>query len=265
MRFLYLIQGKATNVSRYSWLNRESSRIYGLTYDMPQSDFEYFPDSSFASGRNHLYQHALSCLDDFDYFIFIDDDVEFSRGSFDLMERNLALHSPSVGIPITSKTRGSVFGINLRGRIRPFLSNQRFHINDEQYLAFSKEVLSRGRVLPYLEDWDQESWFVCCIIQESIIQTDHHSESLQFNNCEILNEQHSGDYPQNLPFARKEAEQWIDTNLGWGARRACFYPALIDFDSGAGVVVQQSIRFVRSMAASLLKSVRNSHRPPRID
>jgi hypothetical protein len=168
MKFLYLIQGKAVNVRQYHFLNSSSSELLGLSYDTPEPGFEYFPKSSFATGRNFLLDRARKRLSEFDYFVFLDDDVDFCRGSSKLMEDNLRRVRPAVGVRLTEKKR-MAFGVEVEGRIRPLIRQQRLHINDEQYLSCSRDVITDGHLLPYLTEWDRNSWFVCCLIQEALI------------------------------------------------------------------------------------------------
>jgi len=249
MKFLYLIQGKAVNVRRYGFLNSNHSRLLGLSYDAPEPGFEYFPKSSFASGRNFLLDRARQQLDDFDYFVFLDDDVEFCRGSFELMERNLERTRPPVGVPLTEKTRRTALGVELAGRIRPLLQHQRLHINDEQYLACSREVIVDGRLLPYLTDWDSQSWFVCCLIQEALIQHHYFGRALQFNNCEIRNDQHSDAYPHNLDFARKTYLEWMQKHFPKGSKRPALYETTVCLDGG----FQKLCRSLLTATAALVK------------
>ena len=247
MQFLYLIQGKAANVRNYTVLNSDVSRIMGLTYDEPLDGFDYLPKSSFAQGRNHQYALAKERLSEFDYFIFIDDDVVFRRGSFERMERNLALDRPDIGVPVTEKTRSSVIGVELGRLIKPFLRKQRFHLNDEQYLALSRRAIREELIFPLLEDWDETSWFVCCLIQENLIQHHYHKTGRQFNDCEIVNEQHSGDYPHNLEFAREASQEWLRKNHPELGKPVAFYPALFSLSPSPAQLVSNAARSVSAL------------------
>lgn len=246
MKFLYLIQGKAVNVRRYHFLNSSSSELLGLSYDTPEPGFEYFPKSSFATGRNYLLDRARQRLHEFDYFVFLDDDVEFCRGSFELMEDNLKRVRPAVGVPLTEKTRRTAFGFEIAGCIRPLIRQQRLHINDEQYLACSREVISDGKLLPYLTEWDRESWFVCCLIQEALIQHYYFGRAIQFNNCEIRNDQHSDAYPHNLDFARTAYMAWMRQRFPKGSKRPALYQATVCLDDGLASICRSVISSVAS-------------------
>lgn len=238
MRFLYLIQGKAENVRKYSFLHGTNSKLIGLSYDEPEAGFEFFPNSSFATGRNYLLSLALPQLDEFDYLIFLDDDVVFRRGSFELMQENLSQLKPAIGVPLTEKTRLTALGFEFRGEVHPLFHWQKLHINDEQYLALSREVVREGLLLPYLTQWDQQSWFVCCLIQEALIQHYYFGRAWQFNNCEIRNDQHSGNYPHNLSIAQAEYQQWMKTHFPKGTKRPALYKTTWRLTNGIKSVAQ---------------------------
>lgn len=251
MRILYLIQGKASNVRKYAFLRSESAALLGLSYDQPEPGFEYFPKSSFASGRNFLLSLAASRLSEFDYLVFLDDDVEFCRGSFLQMERNLQRYRPAIAVPLTEKTRKTPLSIERSGVIYPLFRRQVLHINDEQYLAVSREVVGQGRLLPYLTDWDSQSWFVCCLIQEALIQHYYFGQAVQFNDCEIRNDQHSDAYPHNLDFARTAYLDWMRQHFAAGTRRPALYQQCVTLDHGVG-------GFIRSAGAAVVAGIRKS-------
>jgi len=262
MRFLYMIQGKSSNVVKYLHLNAGASQLQGLTYDQSLAGFDFLPKSSFAQGRNHLYRLALQRLPEFDYFVFLDDDVEFCRGSFEQMERNLSRFRPSVGVPLTEKTRRSAIGIEWGKRIQPVVRCQRFHVNDEQYIAFRRDVIEEGKVLPYLETWDTQSWFVTCLIQEALIQIFYHKDARQFNDCEIVNNQHSGDYPHNLDFARQAYLNYMEEYYSQESVRPADFRPLLTIESSPAKMVGNLLGTASALVrrTSLYRRLRNGLR-----
>jgi hypothetical protein len=249
IRCLYLIQGKASNVCKYLFLRARGSDIFGLSYDRYTTGFDFLPKSTFATGRNHLYQYALTKANDFDYFIFLDDDVEFSRGSFQKMEDNLARVRPTIAVPLTEKTRLTAIGVEIRGIVRPAVRQQLLHYNDEQYLAISRSALQDALILPYLTDWDQESWFVCCLIQEALIQHYYFGKAYQFNDCEISNNQHSGEYPHNLDFARNTYTRWMKEHFPEGTKRPANYQCTLRL----GGNMRSQLQSLKSTLVALIK------------
>jgi hypothetical protein len=252
MRFLYLIQGKSSNVTNFRFLRSDNTELIGLTYDTPLEGFIFFPRSTFATGRNLLYTTAIDYLQEFDYFIFLDDDVGFSRGSFKQMEGNLATFRPALAVPLTEKTRLSALGIERKGVIHPLINRQLLHINDEQYLAMSRSVLEDGYLLPYMTLWDEKSWFVCCLIQEALIQHYYFGKAYQFNDCEISNNQHSGAYPHNLEFAQSEYRQWMREHFPSGTKRPAIYQCTVQLDGSLPSIA----RSLYSVCSSLVRKSR---------
>jgi hypothetical protein len=252
LRFLYLIQGKATNIREYLFLREDKSDIFGISYDKPEPGFDYLPQSTFASGRNYLYHFACNRIKDFDYFIFLDDDVDFSRGSFRQMEINLERIRPAIGVPLTEKTRLTAIALEIRRQIRPIVRQQLLHFNDEQYLAMSSAVLQDGHILPYKTEWDNDSWFVCCLIQQALIQHYYFGQAFQFNDCEISNNQHSGDYPHNLEFAQKTYLQWMKEHFPQGSKKPAYYPCTIRLDGN----LRSSLQSLVSSVSALIRRSR---------
>lgn len=252
MRFLYLLQGKAENVRKYRFLNGVDSELIGLSYDKPEPGFEFFPNSSFATGRNYLLEQAMPRIEQFDYFVFLDDDVVFRRGSFDLMQANLRQFKPAIGVPLTEKTRLTAWGVEYAGEVNPIVRRQRFHYNDEQYMALSCEVIRDAKLTPYLTDWDSQSWFVCCLIQEALIQHYYYGRAWQFNNCEVLNDQHSNTYPHNLDFARIEYLQWMRKTFPSGTKRPALYQTTWQLSGGF-------LATIRSLGRVLAAGIRSSN------
>jgi hypothetical protein len=154
-------------------------------------------------------------------------------------------------VPLTEKTRRTAFGVEVKGRIRPLIRQQRLHINDEQYLACSRDVLTDGHLLPYLTEWDRDSWFVCCLIQEALIQHYYFGQAIQFNNCEIRNDQHTDAYPHNLDFARAAYITWMRQRFPKGSKRPALYEATVCLDGGLSSIC-------RSVFSSISAHVKRS-------
>ncbi len=73
--FLYLVQGQSELVKNYLHLaDRDSADAVFLTYDKPIEEALYFPNSTWAQGRNKMLEIALT-KEDYLYYIFCDDDI----------------------------------------------------------------------------------------------------------------------------------------------------------------------------------------------
>jgi len=86
--FIYLVQGKSELIRNYfHLLGNPNSEVIFLTYDRPIEEAIFFPNSTWAQGRNKLLETALS-KGDYLYYIFCDDDINFIRGSWDTFENS---------------------------------------------------------------------------------------------------------------------------------------------------------------------------------
>jgi len=185
--FLYLIQGKAELMKNYLHLSdNPNADIIFLTYDQPietvinQAIEEsiFFPKSTWTEGRNKLLEMALS-KGEYLYYIFCDDDIKFTKGSWDIFEEQLLTDKPAIAVPINPKTIQTPL---------PGLKYQAFLINDEQLIAFHQEVVKDFILLPYIDKYDSIYWWAACQIQEVLIQNFYGSNAIQFNNIRISND-----------------------------------------------------------------------------
>ena len=88
---VYLIQGQAGLVTNFDYLtSQEHSDVIFLTYDSKIDQAIFYPDSTWAEGRNRLLQKALE-KGEYLYYIFLDDDLKFIDGDFQLFEKQLSL------------------------------------------------------------------------------------------------------------------------------------------------------------------------------
>jgi hypothetical protein len=181
--FIYLAQGKAESIKNYfHLLDKPNADVIFLTYDQPIKEAIFFPKSTWAQGRNKLLEIALN-KGDYLYYIFCDDDVEFIKGSWDIFERQLLTYNPAIAVPINPKT----IQTPLKG-----LKYQCFLTNDEQLIAFHKNVVKDFILLPYIDKFDSAYWWVACQIQETLIQNFYEYGAIQFNNICISNYSNSG-------------------------------------------------------------------------
>jgi len=178
--FLYLVQGQASLVGEYLYLaDRPNADAIFLTYDQPLDGAIYFPNSTWAQGRNRLLELALEAKPAL-YYIFCDDDVLFTLGGWQDFEDLLARHKPAIGVPIVPRTRRTP-GKTLA------LPYQPVYINDEQIIAFHREAVDDRLVLPYCVKFDDLHWWASCEIQQILIQNFYFSSTLQFNSVHVDN------------------------------------------------------------------------------
>ena len=206
--FVYLIQGESKNLGKYESLKKDINRdIIMLTYDEKIDDAIFFPNSTWAEGRNKLLSEAQK-LGSYEYFIFCDDDIEFISGDFALFEKHLEQYRPAVGVPTVPRTEKTIIKLFRN-------SYQSFLFNDEQMIAFHKDVIESSLVMPYYLEFDHVHWWATCQIQEILIQTFYGNNSIQFNDIKIDNLCHdrydSEESGESL--FRGKIRQWLSTQF----------------------------------------------------
>ncbi|MFC1830899.1 hypothetical protein ACFL0S_02625 [Thermodesulfobacteriota bacterium] len=203
--FVYLVQGQAHLVRKYAGLaSRKDADALFLTYDEPMDDAFFCPGSTWAEGRNILLSEARKS-DGYEYYIFCDDDIKFEQGSWDEFEHYLRGYNPGIGIPIFPKTRNSALQF-------PRLRCQPFFVNDEQLIAFHKDVVQDEIVLPYYTNFDAINWWASCEIQQILIQNFYALSALQFNNIIITNtckKRYKSEFEHHASF-RDVVHEWLE-------------------------------------------------------
>lgn len=204
--FIYLVQGQANLVKNYAHLrNRTSSHLISLTYDEPIDGSIYFPNSTWAEGRNRLLQEVENLGLRYEYVIFCDDDVIFYMGDWDLFEKEILRYEPAVAVPVVSRTVKTIEPF-------PLLEVQRFIYNDEQLMAIRHDVIEDRKIVPYKTEYDSLHWWATCYAQELLIQKYYASDTLQINRCRVLNLEH--DRYTNDEITRQTYKSSVVTSLG---------------------------------------------------
>lgn len=184
-RFAYLVQGRADLVASFSVLHGDSSDLFFLTYDealeIPSAGSIFDPNVSWAEGRNNLL--GLARENDYEYFIFLDDDVQFTNGNYGEFERLLEAYSPYVGLPLVDEIERS-------GRWCPDLEIQLPIALDQVMQAFSREAVEDGVLVPYRTEFDKSSWWYSCEINQHQILSMFRRRTAQFNTVRVKNMNH---------------------------------------------------------------------------
>jgi hypothetical protein len=178
--FIYLFQGQSDLIEKYMHLaGREDADAIFLTYDRPIAGAIFFPNSTWAQGRNKLLTTALNREEGYTYYIFCDDDIAFKKGDWKEFEKQLIKYSPSIAVPVCEKTEKTI----IKG-----IKCQSFLFNDEQLIAFHHTVAKDGIILPYQEQFDDVHWWASCDVQQILIQTFYRFDSVQFNDIIVSND-----------------------------------------------------------------------------
>ena len=210
--FIYLVQGQRELVSTFLHLaDRPRADALFLTYDEPleAEGAIFFPNSTWAEGRNRLLEEAR-LKGTYRYYIYSDDDVEFETGSWHDFEDRLLAHTPAIGVPVVPKTRDTTVPLPV----------QPFRLNDEQVMGLHHDVVEDNLIVPYQTRFDNVHWWASCQIQQILIQTFYHPGALQFNGISVRNEC-AGRYAnpdEGRSIYKKTIRDWLDTQLVNGYR-----------------------------------------------
>lgn len=244
-RIIYLIQGQAKLVKNYFNLSsRPNSDAIFLTYDEKIDGAIFFPKSTWSEGRNHMLLLAKE-KNDYLYYVFCDDDIGFIKGDWDIFENELFELLPAIGVPIVQKTRHSVI---------PFLRYQTFYQNDEQLVAFHKDVISDQILFPYRSEFDKIHWWAACLIQQTLIQNFYHYVSIQFNRVRISNDCHvryfNGKDPEDDSF-KLDVSKWLRTQFRaeYLATSKAFYRRILE-------IMRDTRIFMRNRMTSRIQDYR---------
>lgn len=181
MNFVYLVQGQACRVRNFFHLGeRENASALFLTYDERLPEAIFFPQSTWAEGRNRLLAAVQERGIDYDYLVFVDDDTHFYLGDWAAFEQGLKAYKPAIGVPVFDRTVNTVLPY-------PMFPVQSFTYNDEQLMAFSREVVAERKILPYQTQFDTLHWWATCRLQQILIQNFYADEVLQINTARVAN------------------------------------------------------------------------------
>ena len=190
-KFIYLVQGSQANVVKFAHLQSESSDLITLTYDQDINESEvtwlrniFFPKSTFAEGRNRQLEVAIGSPTDYLYYIFLDDDVSFKKGTYEDFENLLLEHEPAVGVPLCDIVK------NFDQYIQA-LKIQHPIVMDQLVQAYHRRVITEKIALPFVTDFDNLSWWYSCEINNFLILQYYRGYVMQFNTIEVNNDNHN--------------------------------------------------------------------------
>jgi len=187
---IYLVQGTADLVAKYYYLKqRNDIEVLFLTYDVKIDGAYFLPNSTWGEGRNYLLEISLELNEKFLYYIFLDDDITFLRGSFEDFEKLLLKHKPAVGVPVfIPKTQNTILSKRLFDD-KPCKYQICRHA-DAQFLALHIDIINQRLVVPLQTQFDSISWWCTSSTQQLLLFNLYPKHFLQFNYIEISNDCH---------------------------------------------------------------------------
>lgn len=204
--FLYLVQAPERLRDGYRDIEGDTADLILLTFKAPGEGHLFFPGSTWTTGRNRLIEEARPRLDDYEYVVFLDDDVVFERGNWRGFEEVVLRHRPAFAVPYcpwypsakppagTPATRDA----------------QRCEWFDAIYNAVHVDVLKDGLLLPYHPGFDDLSWWFSQFFLLRLAQRFYAPHLLQMNGVVVGNDGHSA-YPKSGDFSR--GEDWFHANV----------------------------------------------------
>ena len=188
---VYLIQGRLDIVKGLLQEMSLGPNVFVLTWDkkfpindLPRNIKEvFFPNSTWAEGRNKILEEALSAFPKAEYFVFLDDDVRFERLSMYSFEKQLLKYRPKIAVPLCDRI--------IREMSYSRHSVERPIRHDQVMMAFHKSIFEEGIVLPIDTKFDKSSWWLTCEMNHYLIQKFYFQEILCFNEIVIRNSNHA--------------------------------------------------------------------------
>lgn len=189
MDFIYLVQGQRDELYKFDELESDRAHVYLLSYDKQlrspkgrNTRHFFLPNSTWAEGRNLLLKAAQK--ENYEYLIFLDDDVSVVSGSFKEFEELLIRYKPKIGLPLCNEIKST-------NRYLPKSKIQHPIALDQIVQAYSRDVVDESIVLPFVTEFDDESWWLSCEINSFLILSAYYKDTLQFNEFEVLNSKHT--------------------------------------------------------------------------
>jgi len=205
-KILYLVQAKAEIPLAYLSIRK---KIVLLSYLQKTAQTDIFlPNSTWTEGRNALFNYVQKT--DYDYYVFLDEDLEFEPSIFNLeagctqslineigfkqFEDFLDVYAAPITTPRQwhyNRTSTQIAGIPLHIQ-RKALENESYEAQpvdwfDAAFNAYRKDVFFSNLILPYSTEFDVVSWWTSQFIV--ILKSNYHFKDhiIQANRIAVKN------------------------------------------------------------------------------
>ena len=205
-RFLYLAQGPGAMPAHYDDIESADADFVYLTFKNELPGAVFFPGSTWTTGRNRLLAEALQRVDNYEYFVFLDNDVSFIEGDWRVFERSVLALRPAIAAPYYADYPS---GHRRRNSSSTARAQQCFYF-DAIYTAFHRDVLKDHLIVPYYAGFDDISWWYSQYFVIQLAYIFYKGHVLQINDVAIGNEGHSP-YPREDQF--RMMSDWFETHV----------------------------------------------------
>lgn len=204
-KFLYIIQSASKLPAIYDCLRTRDFIL--LSYKENTSDTTiFYPGSTWTTGRNKLREHILDFKIKYDYYIFLDEDVEFvgcsQEEGFNKFEGLIMKYKPFVANPNVKPYYDEMI-------ISPSVEAQTVIWYDGMCNAFSQEAFFSNILFPYVDIFDNRSWWMSQFVMIMLCSI-YKKEVILFPEFMIYNLNHSS-YP-NM-WLTNETQSYVFNNL----------------------------------------------------
>ena len=214
-QFLYLVQSRIKCLESHKILENDNSDYIVATFEkkIDQENFIYVPNTIWTEGRNALYEEALKRKDQYEYFVFLDDDIVFERGSFRVFENEVLHIQADFAMPVYL---GHPF-IRKYDSYNPFQYSTITFI-DQIMVCMSRELFCSPKLLPYDMDYvDKPDLGGGCVAPSNTFfmkLCDHFNDKklLITNNVAVYNRYHNVDYYINWHFYHRLRKHYKRNN-----------------------------------------------------
>ena len=204
LKFIYLIQAKGKLPSDYEYFKNNKKYIL-LSYKENTADTDiFFPNSTWTTGRNKLYEYVSTLNEKYDYYVFLDEDITFDKpnNNFDTFEDYLKKYKPYIGNP---------YLIDYPKYSSPLNNNEKVSNTvwfDGICNAYSRKIIKN--IFPLESKYDNTSWWYSQYILIKKLEKLKLNPTV-FLDLKIKNKTHS-EYPKEY-FTNKNILNEIDTSL----------------------------------------------------
>ena len=145
-QFLYLVQSRIRFLENHTILESDNSDYLCATYEkkIDRENFIYVPNTIWTEGRNALYEEVMKRKDHYEYFVFLDDDIVFERGSFRVFENEVLHIQADFAMPVYLNHPF----IKKYDHDNPFQYSTITYI-DQAFICLSKELFYSPKLLPF--------------------------------------------------------------------------------------------------------------------